>query len=146
MVILAKPIKANEYWILRQDDEKIGNIEATSNGYTVKIRNTTQQFKTINMIKQRAGIDFEQARKKSKQQAMTSVYGFPAGCRVYNPLFEVRQHLPLFTKTAKSKSWYAAGWYKIYQNRAWQIVQSPKLITLQRYKYVGPFVTKEDVQ
>ena len=146
MVILAKPVKANQYWILRQGDEKVGNIEATGDGFTVKIRDNTQKFKTINMVKQRVGIDFETTRKKTSESPKNEVYGYPAGCRVYNPMFEVRQHLPLFTKNKKSKSWCAAGWYRIYLNRTWQVFQSPKLITLQRYKYQGPFMTQEEAQ
>ena len=144
MVILAKPVRANEYWILKQGDEKIGNIEATGNGFVVKIKNNTQQFKTLNMIKSRAGIDFEPVVKKRATVVETNVHGFPAGCKAYNPMLEVRQHLPLFTKSKKSKSWHAAGWYAILLNRTWQIHQSPKLITLQRYKFTGPYMTKEE--
>jgi hypothetical protein len=144
MLILAKPVRANEYWILKQGDEKIGNIEATHNGFVVKIKDNTQQFRTLNMIRSRAGIDFEPVVKKKPTAVENHVHGYPAGCKAHNPMFEVRQHLPLFTKNKKSKSWHAAGWYCILLNKTWQVSQSPKLITLQRYKYRGPYMTKED--
>ena len=52
MNIIAKPVVDNQFWILKQDDRKIGNIEATGDGYAVKIDNKVTSFKTINMIRQ----------------------------------------------------------------------------------------------
>jgi hypothetical protein len=147
MTIIAKPVRKNQYWILRQGDKKVGNIEATDSGFTVKINNAIQMYKTINMVKQRAGIDFvSPAKVTTGSTKETTVYGYPAGCRIYNPIYEVKHHLPLFTKTKKSKSWFAAGWYSVCQGKKWQSMQSPKLITLQRYKYRGPYKTKEEAE
>lgn len=143
MVIVAKPVVKNQYWILRDDTQKIGNIQAADDGYRVKINNNVEKYKTINMVKQRTGINF-QSLPPTKAVSTTTVYGYPTGCRAFNPMYELPLHLPLFTKTRKSKSWYAAGWYSIYQNRKWQVVQSPKLITLRRYKHTGPYLTKKE--
>ena len=74
------------------------------------------------------------------------MHGFDTGCAAYNGIYEVRRQLPLFTKTRKSKSWYAAGWYRVMQNRTWQVIRNPKLITLQRYPYHGPFHTDKEAQ
>ena len=144
-MIVAKPVVPNQYWILRHNDEKVGNIQATGDGFQVKINNQVQSFKSMRMIRQRVGIDFEPAVKTAKP-SQDEIYGFRTGCRAYNGIFEVRKQLPLFTKTRKSKSWYAAGWYLVQQGRNWQTVQNPKLITLQRYTYRGPFKTKEEAQ
>lgn len=144
-MIQAKPIIANQFWILRDGDEKVGNIEATTDGYQVKINNIVQTFKTIRMVKNRIGIDFESITKSPAPRA-TSVYGFDTGCRAYNAMYEVKRHLPLFTKTKKSKSWFAAGWYSIKQNNQWRSVRNPKLIALQRYPYRGPFHRAEDAE
>lgn len=142
MVIQAKPVIDNQYWILRNNERKVGNIEATTDGYQVKINDQVQHFKSIRMVKNRIGIDFEPIAK-SKTTKETSVYGFDAGCRVYNAVYEVKKHLPLFTKTKKSKSWFAAGWYRVQQNGQWKVLKNPKLITLQRYPFNGPFHTQE---
>jgi len=63
---------------------------------------------------------------------------------MYNPMWDLSQKLPVYTKTAKSKSWFSAGWYRVKKGRAWQILQAPKLIMLQRYPYHGPYQTKEE--
>jgi hypothetical protein len=144
-MIIAKPVVPDQFWILKQDDEKIGNIQATANGFTVKILDQVENYKNVRMIKQRIGIDFEPAVKTNKKP-QNQVHGFDTGCAAYNGIYEVRRQLPLFTKTRKSKSWYAAGWYQVMQNRTWQVIRNPKLITLQRYPYHGPFHTDKEAQ
>ena len=145
MNIIAKSIVKDQFWILKQNDRKVGNIESTSDGYSVKIDNQVTNFKTINMIRQRANIEFESVENiPSKEPASFQVQGYPSNSRVYNPIWDVKHKLPLFTKTAKSRSWFAAGWYQIKQRRTWSVVQSPKLITLERYTYQGPFYTNEE--
>lgn len=145
MVITAKPVVANRYWILKRGDEKVGNIQAMDNGFQVKVQDNVQQFKTIRMVRQRMNVEFENLDRVRRDDP-NAVYGFPAGCRAYNAMYQVQQGLPLFTKNAKSKSWYAAGWYLIWQSRRWNLVQSPKLITLQRYRYRGPFRHQDEAK
>ena len=141
-MIVAKPVVANQYWILKQDDQKIGNIQASADGYVVKIQNQISSYKTIPMVRKKANIEFEPAEKVSKP-ATDSVHGYSTGCRAHNAMWNVQLKLPLFTKTTKSKSWFAAGWYTVKQHRAWKAIHNPKLIVLERYKYRGPFHTKE---
>jgi hypothetical protein len=141
-MIIAKPVIDKKFWILQKDNEKVGNIEATAGGYQVCIENKVEQYKTIRMAAQRANIHFETGVVKSKPSIGT-VHGYPVTGRVYNPVWDVPHHLPLYTKTKKSKSWFAAGWYTVKRGRKWKIVQDPKLITLERYAFHGPFYTKE---
>jgi hypothetical protein len=141
-MIVAKPVVANQYWILKQDDQKIGNIQASADGFVVKIQNQISSYKTIPMVRKKTNIEFEPAEKVSKPTT-DSVHGYPTGCRAHNAMWNVQLKLPLFTKTTKSKSWFAAGWYTVKQHRAWKAVHNPKLIVLERYKYQGPFHTKE---
>jgi hypothetical protein len=144
-MIVAKPVVANQFWILKQDDRKIGNIEATNDGFAVKIDNKITSFKTINLIRRQTNIEFEAiGNQPNKEPASYQVQGYPSGCKVYNPIWDVKHRLPLFTKTRKSKSWYAAGWYQVKQRKNWAVAQSPKLIALQRYPYQGPFYTKDE--
>ena len=144
-MIIAKPIIDKKFWILQKDNEKVGNIEAVGAGFQVTINNQVQQFKTIRMAAQRANIQFESEIKSSKPD-VHSVHGYPAGSRVHNPVWDVQQQLPLYTKTKKSKSWFAAGWYQVKKGRNWSVMQGPKLILLQRYPYQGPFYSKEEAE
>lgn len=144
-MIIAKPVIDNQFWILQKDNEKIGNIEACAGGYQVKINNQIAQFKTIRMAARTVNIEFEPAAKKSKPKTTTNhVHGYPAAGRVYNPMWDVPQQLPVYTKTSKSKSWFAAGWYNVRRGRHWQTVHAPKLIVLQRYAYQGPYYSEQE--
>jgi len=147
MSLIALPVVDKQYWILKENDRKVGNVEACAGGYQVKIRNQIAQYKTIRMLEQRVNIHFESVPKKQKPTApANAVYGYPVSGRMYNPVWDIPQKLPIYTKTAKSKSWFAAGWYRVKKGRDWRVVQCPKLIMLQRYPYHGPFHSKEEAE
>jgi hypothetical protein len=146
MTLIAKPVIDKQFWILQDGDRKVGNIEACAGGYQVKIQNQIEQFKTIKMAAQRVNIQFEPSGKTLARKTATNlVHGYPAAGKVCNPMWDIKMKLPIYTKTAKSKSWFAAGWYQIKKGRAWVAMQDPKLIVLQRYSYRGPFYSKEEI-
>jgi hypothetical protein len=144
MTLVAKPVIDKQFWILQKDNEKVGNIEACAGGYQVKINNQVAQFKTIRMAARTVNIEFEPAQKIIKpKKNLDEVHGYPVAGRVHNPMWDVPQQLPVYTKTNKSKSWFAAGWYNVKKGRTWRTVLAPKLIVLQRYPYQGPFMTED---
>jgi hypothetical protein len=145
MTLIAKPVIDKQFWILQDGNQKVGNIEACAGGYQVKIRNQVEQFKTIRMAAQRVNIEFETLVKKQDLKKISQVvHGYPATGKIYNPMWDVKMKLPIYTKTNKSKSWFAAGWYRVQKGRNWTAVSDPKLILLQRYSYQGPFYTEEE--
>jgi hypothetical protein len=147
MTLVAKPVIDKQFWILQENNRKVGNIEACAGGYQVKINNQISQFKTIKLVARNANIEFEPATKIAKPNTkIDQIHGYAVEGRVYNPMWNVAQQLPVYTKTAKSKSWFAAGWYNVRKGRKWKTVLAPKLITLQRYPYQGPFFTREDAE
>ena len=146
-MIVAKPVIPNQYWILRQDDQKIGNIEAGPDGFQVKIRGHVEKYKTIHTIKKNVAIEFESAAVPRTHKGTDKMaYGYPTTSRPHNSIYDVKHQVPLWTKESRSKSWYAAGWFRVLQGRRWTSVLCPKLIMLERYRYQGPFHTKEEVE
>jgi len=141
-MIIAKAVIPNQFWILKEDDRKVGNIEAGADGFSVKIGNQVQSYKSINTLKQRISIKFESINSTVVSTDKT-VHGYPTDGKTHNAIFDVKHQVPLWTKEPKSKSWYAAGWYQVKQGRSWTTELCPKLITLQRYPYRGPFYTEE---
>ncbi len=146
-MIIAKPIVPNQFWILRHNDQKIGNIQAADDGFMVCINNHVEKFKTITTIKKRANINFEPWRAR-RVTAVTekTVHGYPTTRRPYNAIYDVKHKVPLWTKEPRSKSWYAAGWYRVKTGKNWEVVQCPKLILLERYPYAGPFNTQDQAK
>ena len=136
-MITAKPIVKNKYWILRENDKKIGTVQSNPSGYVVRIHNTETEFKTIKTIKNRTDISFEDAPERKRAQGY-EVNGFLTDSKPHNAVYDVKRRLPMFTKKAKSKSWYAAGYYQITINGQTETHFCPKVILLQRYPYLGP--------
>jgi hypothetical protein len=145
MTIVAKPVIAKRYWILKQNDQKVGALEADNGEYVMRIDNQVRRFKTIPMVRRSVDIEFDTVEKTTPSKPQ-QVYGYDTKCRTFNAMWNLKYKLPLFTKEKKSKSWYAAGWYRVKQHRTWKIVQNPKLILLERYQYQGPFHTQEQAQ
>ena len=61
-------------------------------------------------------------------------------------MYDVRKKLPLFTKSNASKSLYCAGYYVIKFNKGWVKSFCPKVITLERNEYKGPFKTEFEMK
>lgn len=146
MTLIAKPVIDKQFWIIKEDDRKVGNVEACDGGYQVKINNQIQQFKSIKMVEKRVQIQFETSVRSAVKTTTKpqQVHGYPTSGRAHNGIWNVQDKLPLYTKAPKSKSWYAAGWYRVKKGRTWRVVQDPKLILLQRYAYQGPFHSREE--
>jgi hypothetical protein len=88
--------------------------------------------------------------KKKKDEEVIDVdrdvHGYPTSSVPYNPMYDVKNHLPLFTKSNKSKSVYCAGYYIIKFDKGWVKSFCPKLITIERYQYEGPFKTEMEMK
>ena len=141
-MVTAKPVVKNKFWILKDEDRKIGTVEKGRGSYIVKIADQQAEFKTIKTIENKTNITFEEFAKKQKTQGY-EVNGFLTDSKPYNAVYNVKERLPIFTKKPKSKSWYAAGYYQITINGKTSVVFCPKVILLQRYRYLGP-VKKPD--
>ena len=61
-------------------------------------------------------------------------------------MYDIKEKLPIFTKSKKSKSLYCAGYYLVKFNINWLKSYCPKLITLQRNKYLGPYKTEIEMK
>lgn len=137
-MILAKPVVANKYWILKENNEKVGTVESTGDGFTVRMYNDLQEYKTIRTIKNKTRIIFEEPPAKKVVKKERAINGFATDAIPHNAIYDVQKRLPIFTKKKKSKSWFAAGYYRVKLNGTWETQFCPKLILLQRYEYMGP--------
>jgi hypothetical protein len=142
-MIVAKPVVKDQYWILKEDNRKVGEIESSNGELLVRLKDSSR-VKTFRMNgRVMPDIQFEAPIERTNTEK-NLVHGYEVKGAVHNPVWDVQQRLPLFTREDKSKSWFAAGWYLVRQHRNWKAVQHPKLITLQRYPYRGPYYTKEE--
>jgi len=137
----AKEILKDKFWILQQNGENMGTISIADDSYMLSDSSGTRMFNSEKQLKKKLGNDLSWQKLDIKETFVKEVHGFPTSSMPYNPMYDVRRKLPLFTKSTKSKSLYAAGYYTIRFEKGWVKSFCPKLLTLERYEYRGPFKT-----
>jgi hypothetical protein len=143
--IIAKPVVKNKFWIVEEGGEKIATIQAIEEGGFAYVHDEQRElFPSIKMISKKYNIEFVKAEKPKKEKLdIYDVYGFPTNTQPNNEVLDVQRYLPIYTKGSKSKSFFCAGYYIIKFSSTWVRAYCPKLITLNRYEYQGPFKTQE---
>lgn len=148
--IHAKPVVDGKFWIVEENGNKVGVLKITEQKkYIFSSKNAITTFDTKKKIVEQFGPEFfikKTTEKKVKSEEDLEVHCYPTSTLPYNPLFDVKRHLPLFTKSNKSKSVYCAGYYIIKFDKGWVRSFCPKLITIERYPYEGPFKTEIEMK
>lgn len=146
MNLKAKPIVNGEYWVITDGVKKVGNVLSDGSGFDVKIGNNIEHYASTKQIEKKIHIEFERIAKKAKADLKAPFAVFPTDSnRIYNSFYDLQRKLHIFTKTPKSKCYHVAGWFAIKQGEEYAPVFCPKYIFVQRYDYIGPFKSKEEV-
>lgn len=144
----AKEILKDKFWIVESEGEKVGTLSINEEKQYMLSNNTGTRF--FNNIKQLAkNLDAEITWTSASENVAVddkTVHGFPSSCAPYNPMYDVKRKLALFTKSEKSKSLYCAGYYIIRFDKGWVKSFCPKLITVERYETRGPFKTEIEMR
>lgn len=141
MNLTAKPIIKNQYWVVTDGSKKVGNVVADGSGFDVRIGESIQHFKSTKAIEKDAKIEFMKVTATKSDTLPFAVFPTSSN-RVFNSMLDVKRKLHLFTKTAKSKCYHAAGWFAMKQGTEFTTILCPKYIFVQRYEYYGPFKTE----
>jgi alpha-acetolactate decarboxylase len=148
--IHAKPIVDGKFWIVEKDGNKIATLHKKENNkFVLSSTNGEVMFNKKEDLQKQFGKEFFLKNTKVKVSTVDvteqhEVHGFPAMCKPYNSMYDVRRRLPLFTKSNQSKSLFCAGHYVIKFTKNWVRSFCPKLITIERYAFSGPYLTEEE--
>lgn len=147
MTLVAKPIVKNQLWVITDGTKKVGNIEANSNatGFSVKIGDNINYFSSTKNIENNVELIFESPQKAKRNVEAPFAY-WPTPGKTHNNFYDVKRKIHVYTKTAASKCYYAAGYFNVEMNGEWQTVFSPKYIFVQRYRYTGPFLSESEAK
>jgi len=141
----AKPVIDGKFWIVEDNGIKVGILQKNEFNKFVLSSKTGSNFynKKEELTKQFGSDFFEKITiSKTENPIEYEVHGYPTSSKPFNPMFNVQKKLPLFTKSKQSKSIYCAGYYLIKFDKGWVRSFCPKLITVERYSYQGPFKTE----
>jgi len=126
--------RGNKTGTMRTDPATPGGmIHYLSDGSKVVLDNALELF------------DFVQRETVDNLQ-QNHVFGYPVQ-EVETFKLQERDNLPTFTKKLDSKVYFAAGYYGInFSNGGWMDSFCPKVSTLRKYEFVGPFKNLTDAQ
>jgi len=143
-----KVLVPNKEWLITNGEFKIGSISKQKKGYTFNRNGRSIPFYDLDEIKSQLGfIKLAEPIKKTVDTITNkAIYDYPCSSKPYEPVYSVKDKLPLFAKSSKSKSQYCAGYYVIKFRKGWVKSFCPKLITLERYPYHGPFKTEAEMK
>ena len=145
----AKPIVDGKFWIVEQDGSKIATLHKKENNkFVLSSTNGEVMFNKKQDLTKQFGSNFflTSTKVKVSQSEPNECHGYPTSVKPYNSMYDVRRKLPLFTKSNASKSLYCAGYYTIKFNKGWVKSFCPKVITLERNPFKGPFKTELEMK
>src|SRR6056300_41967 len=109
-MIKAKSVLKNKFWIMEDDGVKIDTLHKNDDDqkYMYTCDTGTTFYETEKDLKTALGnITWSVGDiSKDKSNKVKELYGYPTSSIPYNTMYDVQRRLPLFTKSAKSKSVY----------------------------------------
>lgn len=147
MMLEARPIVKNKFWIVEEAGQQVATIQAAPDGVVLVKGHKREKFVSFKLLKDKYNIHVGRAVKQTKSPIKTyAIYNYPTDVQPHNELYDVKRKLPFYTKSNKSKSYFCAGYYAIMLNGEWVEQFCPKIITLNRYPYHGPYSTPTQAQ
>ena len=141
----AKEVLKDKFWIVEDQGVRIGTLAKNDDTFVYTNKGEVQMYSTESQLKKKFGANFLVANIVNNEENL-DVHGYPTRTVPYNSMYDIQRKLPLFTKSEKSKSVYCAGYYLIKFNVNWLKSFCPKLITVERNEYMGPYKTEFEMK
>lgn len=149
MNLLAKNILPEKFWIIEDVEKtKLGTIQVDNTRVRVIIDGAKYEYPSFDDALQTHKISTsnEPLETEVKIANKFSVNNYPCKDQPFNEIYDAKLGLPMYTKTEKSKCFYAAGYYIIRFDFAWAQAYCPKVITLKRNEFRGPYKTQLEMK
>lgn len=147
MFVTTKEVIPNKEWIITEENKKIGSLLKIKKGYEFWHKGQHIEVKNLDELKNNFGMEINFNHKLSKSEKDKNIiYGYPCSSTPYQSVYNVKKKLPIFIKSLKSKSYFCAGYFAVKFKKGWVKSFCPKLITLERYPYQGPFKNEDELK
>lgn len=133
-------------WLVYDQDRKVAAVHRTDQGFLVAQQGVTTRASNTKAVRKKLNVaEWEPETEVQTSFSKIDLDGYSADTDQYfDPMIEVRRRLPLFTKVMGSKCYFAAGWYRVQIGNKHRVMHCPKLLTLNRNRFWGPFHTQEE--
>lgn len=145
MTYKVKPLLENKFWIVEDDGVRIGTLTRDDEKFIFSKKGEIS-FHNETQAKKQFGKNFLTATITNQDGNSQTIHGYPTKGKTFNEMYDISRKLPLFTKSDKSKSVYCAGYYLIKFNTIWLKSFCPKLITIEKNQYMGPYKTEYEMK
>ena len=143
-MITAKPMMSDKFWILEDtnDGQKVGTLQALDSGYILIMNGTKSVIQEDELSKKYKIKINKKIKSDTVVKSENMVFDYPSAGPAFNVIWNCKKNLPLYTKKNDSKSLHCAGYYIIKFDKGWVESFCPKLVTLTKYQFKGPFKTQ----
>lgn len=147
MIAITKSLIPNKEWLVQVKNQKVASIRKQRKEILLLKNGHALKFKSLSEIEKQLNVSLvnEPVSTVSVDDHCT-VYDYPCSTAPFSPVYNLKKKLPLYTKNSKSKCQFCAGYYLIKFKKKWMKSFCPKLITLDRNPYYGPFKTEAEVK
>lgn len=141
-------------WLVHQGEKKLGILNKdVQETYTFLTGKETVVFTNDSEVRKHFGnLSLFEVQIDEPAQVQDTYYlnghavNYPTPHVIDYGHQDYRHDLPLYSKIEGSDIYYAAGYYCINFEKGWKIRNGPKLSTLLKYGYEGPFKTDTDAK
>lgn len=144
--MIARALIDDKFWLIERDGMKIGTLQKLDAGYTSFIEGEKKIFQSLSDVIKTLNVEFQKKVKVVDTEESYNVMGYPCSEKPYNEALNIAKKLPIYTKTPTTKSLYAAGYYNIRFEKGWSEAFCPKLITLEKNFFRGPFKSRMEAR
>jgi hypothetical protein len=141
-------------WLVHQGEQKLGILNKdVQECYTfitgkemvnfTSEKEVTRHFGNLSLFEVQIN---EPAQKQEKYYIKGYAIDYPSPFVIEHGEPGYRDDIPLYTKIEGSDIYYAAGFYCINFEKGWKHAECPKLSTLIKHGYAGPFKNKIDAK
>lgn len=147
-MLRAKAVMPNKFWILETlNGQRSGTMSKHLESIKVAIDGKETVYDNIDVACKELVISMIENEEEVVQEVKEeSVEGFPTKCAAFNPTWDIKRKIPVFTKTEKSRTLHAAGYYVINFDTGWVQSFCPKVSTLDSNEFKGPFRDKLEMR
>lgn len=147
MNTVTKNVIPNKEWLIKFDNKKIGSITKSNKHYLFLRKGKSTEIEDIEYLRVTLNLKLESYNNTNNTAASGYfIYDYPCRTKPYGPVYNIKKKLPIYLKSENSKSQFCAGYYVIKFNKGWVKSFCPKLLTLDRHEFKGPFKDEEEVK
>jgi hypothetical protein len=142
------PVVEDRFWIIK-DDYEVSTLRLHDNNkFLLSNSLGITIFDEKSDVIDKFGSDFFEfsPEKIIPQLRSNECHGFPTDSEVYNPVFDLKRKIPMYSKGDNNKTLFCAGFYWVKFDNGWKRTFCPKEETLDQFKFIGPFKDEKSMK